>query len=295
MVVGGPPCQAYARVGRAKLREILSHPSGYLQDDRRNLYIRFLEYVRELQPLAVVFENVPDAINYGGHNILGEIAESLEDLGFRCKYTLLNSAHYGVPQLRERAFLIALAAELDRDVVFPEATNHAALPSGYHGTRAVALKNVTGELFGGSNHFVPPVAPVSTLPGAITAEIAIGDLPPITGHLHGLIKRGARRFDQPIKYSPTGPVSVYADEMRKRPRFEGAPELYDHVIRYLPRDYPIFRKMQPGDQYPQAHQIALVGLTSPFLRQGLRFLWMDVSGMRVLNTARPRKRTPRSG
>ena len=93
---------------RAKLREIKDHPEAYLQDPRARLYLSYLEYVKALKPLAVLVENVPDVLNHGGLNIAHEIAESLQALGYRCRYTLLNSVHYGVPQMRERMFLIAL-------------------------------------------------------------------------------------------------------------------------------------------------------------------------------------------
>src|SRR5262249_34080095 len=44
IIVGGPPCQAYARVGRAKLREIAEHPQAFKIDPRANLYLRYLNY-----------------------------------------------------------------------------------------------------------------------------------------------------------------------------------------------------------------------------------------------------------
>jgi DNA (cytosine-5)-methyltransferase 1 len=100
VILGGPPCQAYVRVGRAKLREIDAHPHAYLKDPRGNLYLRYLDYVRKLRPVALVMENVPDALNYGGHNVAEEVCETLSDLGYRCGYSLLNAAYYGVPQMR---------------------------------------------------------------------------------------------------------------------------------------------------------------------------------------------------
>jgi DNA (cytosine-5)-methyltransferase 1 len=42
VIIGGPPCQAYARVGRAKLREIAEHPEAFKIDPRANLYLRYL-------------------------------------------------------------------------------------------------------------------------------------------------------------------------------------------------------------------------------------------------------------
>ena len=139
VIIGGPPCQAFARVGRAKLREVASHPEAFLHDARSNLYLRYLHYVRQLQPLVVVMENVPDVLNYGGHNIPEEVCEVLNDLGYVCKYTLLNTAFYGVPQMRERMFLVALHREIRSGVSFPPPTHWIALPKGYEGSRQVAL------------------------------------------------------------------------------------------------------------------------------------------------------------
>jgi DNA (cytosine-5)-methyltransferase 1 len=52
-------------------------------------------------------------------------------------------------------------------------------------------------------------------------------------------------------------ISEYAKKMRTWPGFENRQGVYDHVIRYLPRDWAIFRRMNHGDQYPQAYQHAL--------------------------------------
>jgi DNA (cytosine-5)-methyltransferase 1 len=77
ILVGGPPCQAYARVGRAKLREVAEHQNAFKIDARGNLYLRYLHYVKATQPLALLMENVPDVLNYGGHNVMAEVAEVL--------------------------------------------------------------------------------------------------------------------------------------------------------------------------------------------------------------------------
>jgi DNA (cytosine-5)-methyltransferase 1 len=87
IIVGGPPCQAYARVGRAKLREIAAHPQAFKIDPRANLYLRYLYYIERLQPLALLMENVPDIMNYGGHNVAQEIVEALDDLGYTARYS----------------------------------------------------------------------------------------------------------------------------------------------------------------------------------------------------------------
>src|SRR5262249_25638646 len=72
----------------------------------------------------------------------------------------------------------------------------------------------------------------------------------------GVLKRGARRFDNAVRYTGERRPSEYAKLMRDWLGFEGRSELLDHVIRYLPRDYPLFARLQPGDQYPQAYAFA---------------------------------------
>ena len=153
VLVGGPPCQAYARVGRAKLREVAEHPEAFKVDPRGNLYLRYLEYVRRTRPLALLMENVPDILHYGGHNVVEEMVETLDALGYDARYSLLNSAFHGVPQMRDRVFLIGYRRELRIRPRFPKASHHMKLPPGYAGTRAVALRFV--DLFGGAGYLPP--------------------------------------------------------------------------------------------------------------------------------------------
>jgi len=256
VIIGGPPCQAYARVGRAKLREVAEHPDAFRQDPRSNLYLRYLHFVEKLQPLAILMENVPDVLNFGGHNINEEICEVLEGWGYKCSYSLLNSAFYGVPQMRERAFLIALAEEVGSEPSFPECTNYVTLPKGYLGSRNVALKTLQPGLFREQGHYVDPPQASTKLPPAVTAEGALRDLPRITIHLEGKLKRGARRFTELVEYRKDLEPSGFGRLMRRWPGFESPEGVWDHVIRYLPRDYDIFRGMKAGDQYPEAVKYA---------------------------------------
>ena len=261
VVIGGPPCQAFARVGRSKLREIEAHPEAFRHDPRATLYAPYLRYVKSCRPLAMLMENVPDVMNFGGHNIPEEVCEVLEDLGYVSAYTLLNAAFYGVPQTRERMFLIAYHREIAEHVSFPAPTHWVDLPRGYEGSRRVALKVLSnGDLFAEANNYLDPPEGTNLLPLAVTAEEAIGDLPEINARRlmrRGVLKRGARRFDSPMPYDETRPISEYARSMKSWAGFEAGDGIYDHVIRYLPRDYPLFARMKEGDQYPEAHKLAL--------------------------------------
>lgn len=260
VIVGGPPCQAFARVGRSKLREVAEHPEAFRHDPRARLYIDYLSYVDVCAPLAVVIENVPDMLNHGGHNLAAEIAEILAAKGYTVRYSLLNAAFYGVPQMRERMILIAIRTEIADDIDFPEPTHWIDLPSGYSGSRAVALKLALADTGPGDTGYKAAPAATAALPPAITTEQAIGDLPDIFARellAAGTLKRGARRFDAALPYGGHNRQTEYVREMRSWVGFEGGAGVRDHVIRYLPRDYRIFAGLQPGDQYPEAHRYAL--------------------------------------
>lgn len=259
LIVGGPPCPSFTRVGRAKLREILDHPEAFKKDPRSKLYLPYLGFVRRLLPAVALIENVPDLLNFGGHNLGEEICETLETMGYVCKYTLLNAANYGVPQMRERVFILAFHQYLNVEPSFPIPTCMVDFPNGYRGTRDVALKVVNGNnLFPSKSHYTEtPIAPKNAS-NPIMVKEAISDLPPIFGHLNGTIKRGARRFDSSVGYREDIEASSYALMMREWPGFEGDGKIWDHVIRSLSmRDYRLFKKMKHGDDYPKAHSLAL--------------------------------------
>lgn len=257
VIVGGPPCQAFARVGRSKLREVYDHPEAYLTDPRSNLYLRYLDYVRAFQPLAIMMENVPDVLNFGGHNIAEEVCEALEAMGYSANYTLMNSVFFGVPEMRERMILIAYAEELGVEITFPEPTNWIELPRGYHGTRQVALQTI--QPGNEAHHYVEAPNPEETLPPAITAFEALSDLPRIPDNHRCKLKKAPQHFTTLDPYPNDTELSAYARLMRYGwPGFENKkPGVYDHLIRYLPRDYPIFFRMEAGDQYPEAHAVAM--------------------------------------
>jgi DNA (cytosine-5)-methyltransferase 1 len=242
-------------VGRAKLREVAEHPTAFKVDPRGNLYLRYLAWVKTLRPLALLVENVPDILHYGHHNVVEEMVEALDALGYDARYSLINSAFHGCPQMRDRVFLVAYRKELGVSVRFPRATRFLRLPRGYAGTRAVALRHVDHS---GAAGFVPADPGDESLPGPVTAREAIGDLPAVHGDS---VTRGARRFTELSRYAAGQDYSDYTSMMRRWPGFEAGEGVYDHVIRALPRDVPIFRAMRPGAEYPEAHATA-VGLAA---------------------------------
>ncbi|MGY4857707.1 DNA cytosine methyltransferase [Cryobacterium sp. AP23] len=251
VVVGGPPCPSFTRVGRAKLREVMDHPEAFKLDERTTLYLHAMRVIEQTRPIAVLLENVPDVLNQGGRSVGDEMAEYLESLGYNVSYALLNAANYGVPQTRDRFFLMAFAQELGTRPTLPSPTHWIDLPSGYKSSRNVALR-LLGDL---SSHrfYAPPAEATPDLPAAVTASDALGDLPPLNKSL----PRGARRLDTNIETPEPSQMSDYARVIRSWPGFENRGNVPDHVTRALSeRDVRLFRQMKAGDDYPAAWALA---------------------------------------
>lgn len=254
VLAAGLPCQAFARIGRSKLRAVAGgEDDAFQRDPRAALYRRFLEYVSDVQPLVIIIENVPDILNFGGHNVPEEICETLEEAGYRTAYTILNAAYYGVPQVRERLFVIAVADALGIAPMFPEPTHFMELPKGYEGSRRVALKYVDKD----SKRFQAIHIPSRKLQKAVGVRQALSDLPKITEHRTDPKAIRRRRLTDVLPYrTPRGGQTAYATLMRTWKGFAVAHGTDGHLVRLTPRDFPIFQKMKHGSDYPQARRIA---------------------------------------
>jgi len=118
LVVGGPPCQAFSTAGSRKSFE----------DERGNVFIKYLEIATELEPKFIVIENVRGLLSaplkHRPHKDRGEgfsslnqdekaggalkyILSFLEEKGYGVSFNLYNSANYGTPQVRERVVIVA--------------------------------------------------------------------------------------------------------------------------------------------------------------------------------------------
>ncbi len=101
VIIGGPPCQGFARIGRGKLRSI--ELERQYQDVLNNLYQEFLRFVEALRPLAFVMENVPDMAYYQDGEIVRRISSQFSN--YTIDWCMLNAVDFGVPQRRQRLFV----------------------------------------------------------------------------------------------------------------------------------------------------------------------------------------------
>lgn len=109
IIIGGPPCQPFS-VGGLQAGS----------KDRRDGFPVFLDAVKRYQPKLALFENVRGML-YANRPYLEEIIAGLENMGYIVDEKLLNAAHYGAPQRRERLVVAAHKGGWE----FPSAENLA--------------------------------------------------------------------------------------------------------------------------------------------------------------------------
>jgi len=187
-LIGGPPCQGFSRLNKATRR--------MLEDPRNVLYRKFLELVRELSPRMVLIENVPNLLDFDGGKYRDETAQFFADCSYDMKAEVACANEYGVPQLRKRAFIVALRKGMG--------VGNFEFPKGNFPPLRTA-REVNAAVHGEEDAFF-------SLP-FISVEEAIGDLPPL------------RSGQEAIAYA-NAPFSDYQAARRK-----GARILTNHFAR----------------------------------------------------------------
>lgn len=97
LIVGGPPCQSFSILGQRRS----------FDDPRGQLVFEFIRIINEVQPRAFLFENVPGLKTLNGGEDWNTLLSTFsEELGYKMFTDVLNSADYGIPQIRKRVFII---------------------------------------------------------------------------------------------------------------------------------------------------------------------------------------------
>jgi DNA (cytosine-5)-methyltransferase 1 len=107
VVAGGPPCQPFSRAGSSKIRSLVAQGTRPADDERVDLWRSFTTVVDALDPKAILIENVPDMASWNDGSVLLGIMQSLNDRGYVTDARVLHAERYGVPQHRQRLFVVA--------------------------------------------------------------------------------------------------------------------------------------------------------------------------------------------
>lgn len=110
VLVGGSPCQSFSMAGAR----------GGFEDTRGTLFFEYARCVKEFQPEMFIYENVKGLINHDKGKTFKIVLNTFDELGYKYFYKVLNARHYGIPQNRERIFVIGFK-DHSADFQFPEA------------------------------------------------------------------------------------------------------------------------------------------------------------------------------
>jgi len=118
LIIGGPPCQAYSIVGRAR------DPKNMENDPRNFLYKLYVKFLKEYKPKMFVFENVPGIMSAKNGEHFEKIKSAISDIGYSFDYKILNAKDFGVLQDRKRVIIIGWQNELKLNYPHFERINH---------------------------------------------------------------------------------------------------------------------------------------------------------------------------
>jgi DNA (cytosine-5)-methyltransferase 1 len=114
VVIGGFPCQSFSTV----------NPTKDPFDKRGQLYKEMARILAEKQPIAFIAENVKGLMVLKKGEIFRNVLKEFEKQGYELSYRLLNAANFGVPQKRQRVFIVGIKKNLGIKFEFPEITHH---------------------------------------------------------------------------------------------------------------------------------------------------------------------------
>ena len=109
ILFGGPPCQGFSTSNRKTRND---------NNVNNSLFQEFLRFTKALTPKWILFENVEGITNYNKGETLEYIKQSFQDLGYAITYGVLYASDYGVPQHRNRFFIVGNQKNIP--FVFPE-------------------------------------------------------------------------------------------------------------------------------------------------------------------------------
>lgn len=109
LLVGGFPCQSFSLAGKRK---------GF-EDTRGTLFFEIARILKTKRPSTCLLENVKGLVNHDGGKTFATILTTLSELGYHVEWQVLNSKFFGVPQNRERVFIVERLGKGSSIKIFP--------------------------------------------------------------------------------------------------------------------------------------------------------------------------------
>ena len=112
LFVGGSPCQSFSLVGKQR----------GLADTRGTLFYEYARLVKEIRPKVFIYENVKALLSNDNGKTWKTVSKVFTDLKYKWKFQVLNAKDYGIPQNRERVFVVGFRDDLklEKEFDFPD-------------------------------------------------------------------------------------------------------------------------------------------------------------------------------
>lgn len=134
LLLGGFPCQSFSTV----------NPNKDTNDERANLYKELVKILKTKQPKFFICENVKGLVTLQKGEILKKVVNEFQSVGYKVKYKILLASNFGIPQKRERVFIIGVRNDINIDYEFPMETHSET--SLFNTKKWVPLKAVIPQL-----------------------------------------------------------------------------------------------------------------------------------------------------
>lgn len=275
VVIGGPPCQGFSLAGKRELDDV-----------RNELLGEYARIVLEIKPKFFVMENVKGLLSYKSGKVLDEFIEQMSNYyAITLPVKVLNAADFGVPQNRERLFVIGVRSDLNLLMTYPKPTH--IKPSDarfqYNSIHKDHSSNIEGEL---------PYCP--------TVADAISDLP--NPNMYPKLLEG----DSIVNKISGDYISDYAKEMRRitvkcndysTPRPDWDRNLLTNTkrTRHEKKIYKEFLKLKEGEIHKSRRKKLNANGLSPTIRAGTKSDKGSYTALRPIHYKQPRVITVREG
>ena len=150
LIVGGFPCQSFSIAGKR----------GGFNDTRGTLFFDIARIIRKKQPRFLLLENVKGLLSHDEGRTFATIITTLDELGYDLQWQVLNSKDFGVPQNRERVFIVGHFRGIPRPEVFPFKKTNGAVDEGFStdDTKSEVASTLRSRYGNGTgSHIVPTI------------------------------------------------------------------------------------------------------------------------------------------
>lgn len=223
LLVGGFPCQDLSQAGKTK----------GIEGARSGLVGEVFRLLRRKRVPWLVLENVPFMLQLARGEALDVIVETIENLGYRWAYRVVDSRAFGLPQRRERVFLVASLEDDPRHVLFADEAGELTVPTrreraafGFYWTEGVrglgGAVDAVPTLKGGSTIGIPS-PPAIWLPSGEIVKPEIRDAERMQGFRAGWTQPAASAGRESFRWKLVGnavsvPVARWLGERLARPK-----------------------------------------------------------------------------